>query len=169
MEPLLPCSALPTVNDKSVYRSEFSLVFAIPLSIILEKLCPDTKVFPVYIQYSIAALSAAEGNMVNVLEFVSATRGKTILLSMQLFRDTHRGIYDMILTLSPNEKSTSTAITLRFQDVRQLHVNNLGGQILLLHVEDLTSTQQESIRYRVTELEDQSIDFTCRDMLIENE
>ncbi len=110
--------------------------------------------------------------MVNVPAFISATRGKTCLLAMELCRDTDRGGYDLILRLSPDGKNGPSDVTLRFCEVGQLRVNQFGEgltQILLLNVEDLSANQLERIRYRVTELENDSIAFTCRDMSIETE
>jgi len=96
-------------------------------------------------------------------------QGLTVLLDLRLQASGRATSYNLYLALGGSEVSGADAVLIEFLEVGQLCVADLGGgltQLLGLHVEDVRDNQWDRVSFQVTELERESISFTCKDIRV---
>jgi len=73
--------------------------------------------------------------------------------------------------LAESATSQSRFIEARFSNVSELSVRAFGGgftQLLFLRIEDVSELQWEGIRHRVVELENESLEFYCDEVRVQD-
>mgnify|MGYP001270217678 FL=1 len=97
-------------------------------------------------------------------------QGHTIVRHMELVVDPATWISDLRLRLSSGEALGSSSVEVVFEDVSELCLRGLGGgltQLLYLEAEDHRPDQLDRIKFRVKELERDSLSLSCAAIRIE--
>lgn len=92
-------------------------------------------------------------------------RGFTCVRVMSFETDPRSGECTLTLTLMTDEARPADEIEATFFDVANLSLRDFGGgitQLLQLAIEDISQLGLDRTGYRVSELERDSISFTCR-------
>jgi len=100
-------------------------------------------------------------------EVNSAIRGFTILRRLEFAANEDLSDYTLLLELVDRPRPPYTSVSVQFYGVSELVAKDLGGgltQLLFLKVQDISELQIDRARFRVDELERNSLLFVCESL-----
>lgn len=95
---------------------------------------------------------------------LNATQGYTIVTHCELIVHRPSWAMDLCLRLAATETSGAPEVQVLFEGVSGLSLREFGGgltQLLSLEAEDVSSEQLDRVKYRVRELERESLALCC--------
>jgi hypothetical protein len=95
--------------------------------------------------------------------------GFTFVRLFRLMVDAVTGEYSLQLELSDTEHDTAHRVIASFQDVSDLSLRSFGGgwtQFLYLGIEECSVNQWDRVRFRVRDLENEAVSFSCKHIVI---
>ena len=90
--------------------------------------------------------------------------GFTFVREFALEVDPRTGAYELKLVLCQSPHASAPSLEVSFEKVSELAMTGFGGgwtQLLVLAVEDVSAQQLDRVRFRVRELESDTLSFAC--------
>ena len=105
----------------------------------------------------------------NIGDLNRQLRGHTIVLELVFRPDITSGVCTLSIDLAEENTKGASVVRVQFSGVTGLSLREFGGgltHLMCLSVEDVSDRQWDRVAYSVTELEDESIAFLCREVNI---